>query len=245
MDPRLEQKFADLEDRYWWYVGKNRLVREWAGSCGRALDLGCGTGALFEQIARRADSLFGIDLSRVALAHSRRRVPSAGLARASVLDLPFREGSFDTLVASEVLEHLPDDRQALAEWRRVLRPLGRLILTTPAHPHLWGRHDELCHHQRRYRKRELRDRLREAGFRVERVSYTFAFLYPVMAALRPLRRRGSSDTGDDGSGLGDDFFPVPDPMNRLLIALAGLEARWLKRAGLPFGASLIALARRD
>ena len=183
MDPRIEQKFARLEDSYWWYVGKIRIVREWAGSCGRVLDLGCGTGALFQQIARQAQGVFGIDFSEVAIAGSRERVPEAGLSRASVMALPFREASFDTLVASEILEHLPDDRKALAEWRRVLKSKGRLIATVPAHPHLWGHHDELCHHERRYRKSELGERLTEAGFRVERLSYTFSYLYPVMAEL--------------------------------------------------------------
>ncbi|MFQ5912399.1 MAG: class I SAM-dependent methyltransferase [Nitrospinota bacterium] len=240
MDPRLEQKFAAIEDFYWWYVGKNRLVLDWAGGCGKTLDLGCGTGSLFEQVARRADAAFGIDSSPVAIARSRERVPKAGLTRASVIALPFRDSSFDTLVASEILEHLADDRKALAEWRRVLKPAGRLILTTPAHPHLWGRHDDLCHHVRRYRKPELRRNLLGAGFRIERLSYTFSFLYPVMAALRPLRRHASRDEGK----LKDDFIRVPDALNRFMIRLSDMEARWLRKADLPLGASLIALARR-
>ena len=240
MDPRIEQKFAGLEDSYWWYVGKSRLVREWAGSCGRVLDLGCGTGALFQQIARQARAVFGIDFSEVAIAGSGKRVPDAGLSRASVMDLPFRKSSFDTLVASEILEHLPDDRKALSEWRRVLKPEGRLVATVPAHPHLWGHHDELCHHQRRYRKSELGRKLSEAGFRVERLSYTFSYLYPVMAALRPLRR----GVKESKARLHDDFLPVPAAVNRALIRLSALEARWLRKASLPFGASLIALARK-
>jgi ubiquinone/menaquinone biosynthesis C-methylase UbiE len=244
MDPRLEQKFADIEDFYWWYVGKNRLVCEWVSArsktpC-RLLDLGCGTGALFEQVARKADTAFGIDFSDVAIAKSRKRVPDAGFSLASVMDLPFRDSCLDMLIGSEVLEHLPDDRKALAEWRRVLKPGGRLIATTPAHPHLWGRHDELCHHQRRYRKSEMGEKLAEAGFRVERLSYTFSFLYPAMAALRPLRRRSRQNE----MALDDDFVPVPETLNRLLAGLSGLEARWLRKANLPFGASLIAMARK-
>ena len=238
MDPRLEQKFADIEDSYWWYVAKNRLVRQWLGRCGRVLDVGCGTGALFEAVAGQSDAPYGVDSSPVAMVQTHKRVPGAGLCRASVMHLPFQNAAFDALVASEVLEHIGDDRGALLEWHRILKPGGKLVLTTPAHPHLWGRHDELCHHVRRYRRVELGQKLREAGFRVERLSYTFSFLYPVMTALRPVRRRPRQGQGS----LGDDFLNVPEPMNRLLIALLGIEARWLRRVNLPFGASLIALA---
>ncbi len=241
MDPKFEQKISEIEDTYWWYVGKNRLVRELAGSGGRLLDLGCGTGALFQQVARQADSSFGIDVSGVAVANSRKRVSNAGLALASVMDLPFRDGVFNTLIASEVLEHLPEDRKALSEWQRVLAPGGRLIVTVPAHPHLWGPHDELCHHQRRYRKSELQTKLSDSGFRVHRLSYTFSYLYPVMAILRPALRW--LKTAEDL--LGDDFYDVPPSVNRMLIGLSALEANWLRISNLPIGASLITLARKS
>ncbi len=243
MDPILEQKFSEIEDTYWWYVGKNRLVRDLAGQCEKLLDLGCGTGALFQQIACQTDSLFGIDFSDVAVARSRERVSSSGLALASVVDLPFQDGVFDTLIASEVLEHLPDDCQALSEWGRVLKPGGRLIATVPAHPHLWGSHDELCHHQRRYRKSELQAKISAAGFHMERISYTFSYLYPIMAILRPLRPslRWPKSTDEP---LKDDFHRVPSFINRILIGLSALEMYWLRISSLPIGASLITLARK-
>ena len=220
------------------------MVRELAGACGKLLDLGCGTGALFQQVARQADSPFGIDFSEVAVTRSRERVSDSGLALASVIDLPFRDSVFDTLIASEVLEHLPDDCRALSEWRRVLKPGGRLIATVPAHPHLWGAHDELCHHQRRYRKSELQAKLSTAGFHLERISHTFSYLYPIMAILRPLRPSLRWPRSIDES-LGDDFHSVPSFVNRILIGLSALEVRWLRISNLPIGASLITLARKS
>ena len=65
-----------------------------------------------------------------------------------------------------MLEHLDDDRAALAELRRVVRPGGALVVTVPAHPRLWSRHDELNHHRRRYTRASLRAAAGAGGWEV-------------------------------------------------------------------------------
>ncbi len=80
--------------------------------------------------------------------------------------ISFKPGSFDSVVLSEVLEHIPDDRTVLSELNSILKPEGRLVITVPVHPHYWGFDDEYVHHERRYRIPELIEKVEAAGFEV-------------------------------------------------------------------------------
>ncbi len=105
-------------------------LREWrhslaAGVRGRTLELGCGTGRnlpLYDGASR----VIGVDPSADALRRAHARAPDVPLVQGSAAALPFRDGAFDTVVASLVLCSVPDPRRALAEARRVLRPGGEM-----------------------------------------------------------------------------------------------------------------------
>jgi SAM-dependent methyltransferase len=99
---------------------------------GRVLDFGCGDGAMLVTAAERGARCFGIDVRPEAIAEARRRLPQATLRLIGIDDsIPFPDAHFDTVLMIEVLEHVPDERAALQEIARILRPGGRLILTTP------------------------------------------------------------------------------------------------------------------
>jgi ubiquinone/menaquinone biosynthesis C-methylase UbiE len=107
----------------------------------RVLDCGCGLGWFVKILSELYDSeLYGcdFDVPRLAVAH-REAGGRAGLSAADVLRLPYPDRSFDKIVLSEVLEHLPDDAGGLAEVRRVLKPGGVIAITVPNHdyPFLW------------------------------------------------------------------------------------------------------------
>ena len=112
------------------------------------LDAGCGTGRNLIEFGGLGEAE-GVDFSADAVEFCRRR----GIERVqqAVLEqLPFDDGRFDVVIATDVIEHLDDDRRALAELRRVTAPGGRLVVTVPAYTWLWSRHDESMHHRRRY-----------------------------------------------------------------------------------------------
>ena len=154
--------------------------------------------------------------------------------------LPFPDASFDLVTAFDVLEHIRDDRAAFAEISRVLRIGGTLLAAVPAHPWLWGAQDEISQHERRYKKSELKARIDEAGLDLRRLSYFNTVLSPPIAAIRlarKLRRRPGE--------LRSDFeMSKEGRLNSLLARLFGLEAGWVPTRNLPFGISLLALARR-
>jgi 2-polyprenyl-3-methyl-5-hydroxy-6-metoxy-1,4-benzoquinol methylase len=96
----------------------------------RVLDVGCGTGMNSERIARSGHSVVGVDLSEEAIAKYRAR-GFEGQSCDIEEHLPFGDGEFDTAFCSEVIEHLVNPEVALREIRRVLRPGGELVLSTP------------------------------------------------------------------------------------------------------------------
>ncbi len=232
-------RMFQFETDYWWFVGRRRLVMRLLEShlklgSGWLLDAGCGTGALLSELQQRASHVVGLDLEPLALRYARQRGEFA-LVQARLEALPFRSDTFDAITALDVLEHLPDDRPALRELRRVLKPDGVLIITVPAYRFLWSKHDIALHHYRRYTARELRARLHEAGFEVRKLSYAVSLLFVPILLFRwldRLRRTPPVAT----------LVPVGKRLNRWLIQLQDWESRLLQRVNLPFGVSLVAVA---
>jgi SAM-dependent methyltransferase len=174
-----------------------------------------------------------------------RRCQGRGLTGIAVMDagrLGFAPASFDLVVASDVLEHIEDDAGALAEWRRVLKPRGRLLVLVPAFQMLWAAHDTVNRHHRRYTVAQLRRRLVAAELRVERTGYwNFALFLPILA-VRVARRF----LGREGRERAGDLRRLPELANRGLYTLQRAENRWLLRS-LPFpvGVSAFAVASAD
>jgi ubiquinone/menaquinone biosynthesis C-methylase UbiE len=99
----------------------------------KVLDAACGEGYGSALLAASASSVTGVDLDRAAIEHASSRYRSGNLQfeTADCLDLPFEEAAFDAIVSFETLEHLEDQRRLLAGFRRVLRPGGFLLISTP------------------------------------------------------------------------------------------------------------------
>src|SRR3954465_11658659 len=109
----------------------------------RVLDLGCGEGRHAFEAYRRGADVVAVDLSAPDLATTRDWGAALALTgegpgaaappplRGDLLALPFADASFDRVIASEVLEHIPDDETAMAELTRVLRPGGLAAVTVP------------------------------------------------------------------------------------------------------------------
>ncbi len=139
----------------------------------------------------------------------------------------------------DVIEHLPDDRAAFRELRRVLAPGGALLVTVPAYQWLWSGHDEVNHHHRRYSRATLRQAAQEAGWQCERTTHFNSLLLPAAVALRALDRLHARATE---SSL--DLWVPPAPMNWLLQQPLNLEAALIGRgATIPAGLSLLAVLR--
>jgi glycosyltransferase involved in cell wall biosynthesis len=150
------------------------LVRPFVGRT--ILEIGSGTGLMTKYLASRGD-LTATDLDpqyvellgRTFADRPNVHVRPLDLARLATDGVPKR--SFDTVVCSNVLEHIEDDRAALAAMRDVLVPGGRVVLVVPALKPLYGSIDAAIHHHRRYSREEAAEKLRAAGLEVEHLSY--------------------------------------------------------------------------
>jgi SAM-dependent methyltransferase len=207
----------------------------------RILDVGCGTGTMLSHLGVYGKAE-GVDIDEEAVGYCHERgLLDVRLGAAE--NLPFDDGTFDLVTALDVVEHLDDDLAALREIGRVLRPGGYLLVTVPAHRFLWGDQDEVNLHKRRYVAAEVRDRLTQAGFDVQRVSYMNAFLFPPIAGIRLLRRL--ENRLRPRTTIKSDFrYPAPRPLNFLLASIFGAEARIVRRFDLPIGVSILALVRK-
>lgn len=243
MEPREYERSFVLEDQHWWFCAKRALVltllRRYGRPGDRGLDVGCGTGGMLRALAGRG-AWVGVDAEPLALVFARKR----GLTRlttGSAIALPFRDHAFDACLCLDLLYHrgVPSDAQALAECHRILRPGGLLVVTDSAFAWLRSPHDEAVHGERRYTRRELVQRIRAAGFTPLLASYTYFLVFPVVAVFRLARRLRRH-----AAGRGSDLFPLPRALNGTLLALQTVERALLRVTPLPFGSSVVCVARR-
>jgi SAM-dependent methyltransferase len=236
-----------VEDTHWWYLGMEQITRQMldyafstdaSPSSRRLLDAGCGTGAVMKYLSHYGDAI-GLDLSAEALRFSRRR-GHRRLTQASATAVPFADATFDLVASFDVLSEIgAGDHVALAEFARVLKPGGRLLLRLPAYKWLRGKHDEAVNLAHRYTTREMRRLLREARLTPVHLSYANTFLFPLAAAKR------LSERFIRPNQTGSDLTIDPGPLNAVFRSILSAEAPLVRTTGLPFGLTLIALARKD
>jgi SAM-dependent methyltransferase len=239
VDEREFEAMLALDERHWWYRGRRRMLAALIEGIAvppgaRVLDAGCGSGRTLDELARYG-SAHGIELNPLGLAVARRR--GHHVEQAPVETIPFEDASFDLVTCLDVIEHTDDDAAALRELRRVTRPGGSAVVSVPAHPRLWSRHDEVNGHRRRYTRRTLRAAAHAGGWTVERMT-GFNVVYLVPAALVRIARRDRAQRGDSELELTP---PASDPLLELPLRL---EAALVRRGvDLPPGLSLLAVLR--
>jgi SAM-dependent methyltransferase len=250
MDPTFYASYFRHETIHWWFRWRFDLISDVLGSLRqdgplRILDAGCGTGQMLKCLESHGDAI-GIDSSPQAIGYARERGVQR-LVRGSITDPPFRDGSFDCVVALDVIEHVDDDIGILTKLHEVVKPGGYLIVTVPAFRTLWSEHDEINQHKRRYRAGQLRRLVEEAGFDLQRVSYCNTALFLPVLAMRKaknLLRSVRRVRGDARKTLRSDLDEYPAPINAALYWLMRGETRLMRHVDLPFGVSILAVARR-
>ena len=244
LKPSLQEEYRESD--HWFFRARRRifarvldeLVPLPAGA--RIVDLGPGSGVNVP-VLRERGRVAVVDVARVSLEDCAEK-GAHDLLLADAGRPPLAAECADLVCAFDVLEHLDDDRGALAEIRRILKPEGKLVLSVPAWRILWGRQDVLSEHRRRYHKAPLARLLTESGFEIERLSHFNCLLFPPILAVRLAMRPFLARTSEGGSDFG---APAPFGLDRLLENVFACEAGWLARRDLPIGVSLLAVAKPD
>lgn len=243
-DPALFDELASIEDQHFWFVARNRLVvntiEKFFPKAISFLEIGCGNGAVLSAVAkmRNWQHLVGSELHPKSLDIARSRLG----ARAEFVQMDARKipavGLFDLTGAFDVIEHIADDEGVLRGLRGATTAGGGTIITVPQHPWLWSGSDEIAHHERRYRRGELEEKLHRNGFEVLFSSSFTALLLPLMIASRLKDRRR-----DKASAMKREFNVTPT-LNSIFkqitlaeVSLTSKGMRW------PVGGSRLVAAR--
>ncbi|MFT4539722.1 MAG: 2-polyprenyl-3-methyl-5-hydroxy-6-metoxy-1,4-benzoquinol methylase [Planctomycetota bacterium] len=218
---------AKMDNYYRWILGTfgdNVGDRVW--------DAGAGIGNVSELLLERASFVLATEFTEKNIEALRTRfekrseveVAHCDLTKPEALDLA--QHKLDTIVTLDVLEHLEDDRAALQRYHEILQPGGAFLIKVPAHMFLFGTMDEASLHYRRYGKRELRQKMEQAGFRVERIRHmNMVATLPYLLKGRILKRkRNFSGTINGGKlGLYNSLMPWFERVEKVIPPLFGLS----------------------
>lgn len=242
MNPEIYKDIVLQEDGHWWFVARRAIF---AGVFSRLklpvgatiLDAGCGGGGNLPLLAQFGN-VHAFEMHEASCSYAKGR--NIGDIRIGKLpdEIPFDNQTFDLITLFDVLEHVEDDKATLAALMKRIKPGGLLFLNVPAYQFLFGKVDVLHHHYRRYSKGELRAKLQEAGFTIELMTYWNFFLFPVALAVRLFEQVYPS------KGLAVGMKTPKGYINRALASLVSFERFLMPYARLPFGLSLLLVARK-
>lgn len=241
MFKKEQEQYGELGANYWWLGGKYDIVADLINRHSKPvigtrelLDVGCGPGNLISYL-KPLGNVTGSDFSEDAI----RLAEGKGykkLVFAKAEALPFPEAFFDTVVALDIIEHTPDDAVTIKELNRVLKPGGELVISLPAYMMLWGHHDDMYGHYRRYTRSEIVKKLEKGGFEIVQVSYIEPlFLLPLLIIRNLKKVRGVQK---------DDFVHLPPFVNTILRHFIGAERFILRFMSFPFGVSILGVVRK-
>jgi SAM-dependent methyltransferase len=233
VDPDLIRAEAAAEG--WWSRGRTEVIKALlpaARGDQRVLDIGSGWGAVTSKLGAWG-TVIGVEPSEEAREEAERR--GVTVLEGTAEHLPVEAGSADIAIASDVIEHLPDDIAAVREMTRVLRPGGVGLITVPANPWLMGAHDRALGHYRRYTEEGLLRVVQGAGLVPTRTTHFNTLLFPLAIPGRLIGRRRAARA---------DNPRAPGWLDAVFYRVFRAEPAILSRFDLPFGLSLAVLATR-
>ncbi|MHC4515836.1 MAG: class I SAM-dependent methyltransferase [Planctomycetota bacterium] len=246
MEPSVYEQFASLEEGHFWFKGRRAIFFDLIERTlnGRRdlqiLEVGCGAGGMLAPLSRFG-RVHGVDVAHDYMQYCQHRGYKR-VVTGNGYQLPFADDSFDLVALFDVIEHIEDDRQVLAEVKRILKPDGQVFISVPAYQFLFSQNDRIAHHLRRYTSQKLSQVLTSVGLKPRKLTYFNTFLFPlILPAVLVLKLKEKLfGLPDHLTNLSHDF---KEPVNSMFAWMMGAERYLLRHMEFPFGHSLIAMAR--
>lgn len=241
MEMQEYRKMHELGKAHWWFLGSDDMVISLLKTYlpkkrgMKILDLGCGPGRLLDSL-RQFGKVTGVDVEARAIKYCKERGHN-DVVLADAARLPFRDGTYGAVVIVDLLYHKrAEEQKVLAEAFRVLKKGGIILVSECAFEFLRSSHDTAMHAKKRFVMGEMKGLLKSAGFRMVKSTYWNFFLFPVVAFTRiALRGKGGGTS---------DIEKTPEIANSLLKNLLYLENRIIKHLDMPFGVSVVCVAKK-
>ena len=225
MDIKERDALDGIADAHWYYVSKARMVARLLPRRPREiLDVGAGLGWFSRWFLCNG---YGKHAICVDPGYEVEREEAVGKGLRISFVRAVDQTRADLILLMDVLEHVDDEIALLKKYWRQAPPGAVFVITVPAFEFLWSAHDDYLDHRRRYTRAQLAQTIRAAGAEPQLLHYYFAAILPIALVVRLLKRKGDAESSD--------MRPAPTPLNSLLTAVCGLEARvtkWNRLAGL-------------
>ena len=240
MELAAYHSLRDLQEVHWWFSGRRAIIEQLIRrfiklpNKARILEAGCGYGGNLKLLEKFGD-VSAFEFEQNARAYASELTGKCIEPGHLPNNIGFDNSQFELIAMLDVLEHVEDDSGSLREIRKRLASNGFLLITVPAMPWLWSKHDEIHHHKRRYTKSALNSLLQNAGYEIVSSGYFNTFLFPIALGQRLVARL---------FGLSTQSEALPQRrLNHALSRVFGFEGQLLGHLNMPFGLSLYAVAK--
>lgn len=233
----------EIEETYFWFLSRNEILKKLIKSNtsinqgDKVIDVGCGTGGFAQVLLNEGYNVTCLDTEKLAIEYCKKR----GIENIYHGDLKSylsnHNNKFKAAFMLDVIEHIPDDQDVVNDVYKILDDNGYFIAAVPAFQWLWSKHDEIHMHYRRYNKSNFTKLFKNAGFKVEYVSYFNSFLF--LPAV--LKRFIDKITKNESNKPVDE---VSSTLNNIFYKIFKFEKNILGKFSFPFGLSIILIARK-
>ena len=230
-----------IEKDFWWFKVRrfffSREIKKLINKNHEILDIGSSSGTNLRMLEEMGHTNYtGLDFSDIAI-NACKKKGFKKIIKGDVCKLPFKSNSMDFIIASDIVEHIENDKLAVSEIFRVLKKNSFAIITVPAFNFLWSKHDDSSMHKRRYTKKTLSNLIKETNFKIEKIFYfNFLLFLPILLArlfFKLLRLNIKNE-----NKINNNF------LNKIFISIFKIDVLLAEKVNPFFGVSIFSLIKK-